>query len=350
MMLSPGFEHHAQLSAENAISQTNYSFHSERKSLERSMTSVFHLRAMQALETSIRTGSLKAAAEILSITPAAVGQRIKSLEDYLGIELIVRARSGIRPTRELETALSHLSAAFRELNTVSEILDFQRVQEIHIVADSDWAELWLAPRLSSFRAAHPNILFCINGVGDVPLRLGAADCEVWFGETKGRSTERALFRDYLLPIGSPENTKRILKLPNAQRLEGFPLLHLDCYKPDPKAIGWPEWIAAYGHRQTAPERGIRYRQVAHALEAVYSDAGIIICGLGLVEEKLAQGKLALPFPLAEGAWTEQRYRMSFSEAAIRRSQIMQFSEWLFSESKLAEAQVTKKISSQRRIR
>jgi LysR family transcriptional regulator, glycine cleavage system transcriptional activator len=236
------------------------------------------------------------------------------------------------------------------LNTVSEILDFQRVQEIHIVADSDWAELWLAPKLSTFRAAHPNILFCINGVGDVPMRLGAADCEVWFGETKGRSTERALFRDYLLPIGSPENTKRILKLPDTQRLEGFPLLHLDCYKPDPKAIGWPEWIAAYGHRQTAPERGIRYRQVAHALEAVYSNAGIIICGLGLVEAKVAQGKLALPFPLVEGAWTEQRYRLSFSETAMRRSQIIQFSAWLLSESKLAEARTIKKLNSKNRRR
>ena len=37
-----------------------------------------HLRSLQAVELALRVGSLKGAAEILAITPAAVGQRIKS--------------------------------------------------------------------------------------------------------------------------------------------------------------------------------------------------------------------------------------------------------------------------------
>ena len=96
------------------------------------MPAATHLRALQALELAISRGSLKAAAAELAITPAAVGQRIKALEDYLGFDLLVRGRSGIRPTRELESAMAHLSAAFRELDTVLRILDFQRVNEIHV--------------------------------------------------------------------------------------------------------------------------------------------------------------------------------------------------------------------------
>ena len=68
------------------------------------MAAVNHLRALQALELAIRKGSLKAAAVELSITPAALGQRIRALEDYLGFDLLVRGRSGIRPTKELEAA------------------------------------------------------------------------------------------------------------------------------------------------------------------------------------------------------------------------------------------------------
>lgn len=297
----------------------------------------YHLRALQALEAAVRLGSLKAAGDMLSITPAAVGQRIKSLEDYLGFELMVRTRAGIRPTRELDAALAHLKTAFREMDTVSQILDFQRVQEIHIVADSDWAELWLMPRLQSFKRLHPNILFCVNGVGDVPLRLGASDCEVWFGETRGRPHEYALFRDYLVPAGSPENVTRIGKLPSAEQLEGFPLLHLDCYRPDASAMDWPQWIARFGHRKIAPGRGIRYRQIVHALEAVYSDAGLIICGLALAQEKLQQKKLALPFPIAQGAWTEQPYRLSFNDMAMRRLQVAPFRDWLLKECEATEA-------------
>jgi LysR family transcriptional regulator, glycine cleavage system transcriptional activator len=304
-----------------------------------------HLKSLQALELAVRTGSLKAAAEILSITPAAAGQRIKALEDYLGVDLIVRGRSGIRPTRELEKAQSHLNAAFRELATVASILDFQRIHEIHIIADSDWAELWLEPRLAAFKAENPNIMFCVNGVGDVPVRLGAADCEIWFGAPRGRAFESPLFADYLVPVSSPDNTLRISKLPNDERLEGFPLLHLDCYRSDPHALGWPQWIEKFGHRKTAPERGIRYRQVVNALEAVYSDAGLIVCGLGLVLGKLAQGKVSLPFPISEGAWASQTYRVSFNELSMRRSQLAQFSDWLAKESNATETELRNRASA-----
>ena len=307
------------------------------------MPNLVHLKSLQALELAVRKGSLKAAADELAITPAAVGQRIKALEDYLGCDLLVRGRSGIRPTGGLEVAMAHLSAAFRELETAVGILGMQLVQEIHIVADSDWAELWLRPRLQDFKSIHPNTLFCVNGVGDVPLRMGSADCEIWFGKPNDPSHECELFRDYLLPVSSPANTVRISALPKPRRLEDFPLLHLDCYKPDPKAVGWPEWIKMHGYRSTAPGRGIRYQHIAHALEAVYADAGLIVCGLALVKEKLETGRLSLPFSLSEGAWTDLAYRARFAEELIQRPQVAQFREWLISEGRKSEAELRRLI-------
>src|SRR5215472_13330224 len=96
-----------------------------------------HLRSFQALELALRTGSLQAAAEALWVTPAAVGQRIKALEDYLGIDLLVRGRSGLKPTPELSGALGHLRAAFEELDTVANLLNLQRGDQIHVAATSD---------------------------------------------------------------------------------------------------------------------------------------------------------------------------------------------------------------------
>lgn len=291
-----------------------------------------HLRALQAVELAIRKGSLKAAAGELAITPAALGQRIKALEDYLGLDLLVRGRSGIRATPELEAAIAHLRAGFRELDTVCRILDFQRVHEVHITADSDWAELWLKPRIERFRNDHPNTLFCINGVGDVPVRLGQADCEIWFGAGRGDAEEALLFHDYLLPVSSPENTERVSSQPKGASLEGFPLLHLDCYTFDAGAIGWQEWISQYGYRKTAPGRGIRYQKVMHALEAVYANAGLIVCGLALIEDKIDDGTLSQPFPIAQGEWSKNAYRASFRESALRRTNIEQFREWLLAEA------------------
>src|SRR5580658_4156912 len=173
------------------------------------MTATSHLRSLQALELAIRTGSLRAAADALAITPAAVGQRVKALEDYLGIDLLTRGRSGLRPAPSLHAALPHLSAAFRELEAAATLLDLQRGSEIHIAAVSDFADLWLKPRIGAFRAEHPNTLFCINGEGEAPLRLGLVDCEITFGPVAGGDL---LFRDYVAPISSPENTTRIARL------------------------------------------------------------------------------------------------------------------------------------------
>lgn len=306
---------------------------------------VAHLKSLQALELAVRTGSLKAAAEHLGITPAAAGQRIKALEDYLGLDLLVRGRSGIRPTRELSAALAHLSAAFREMETVGRILDFQRIHEIHIVADTDWAELWLKPRLAVFTAENPNILFCINGVGDIPMRLGQADCEVWFGAPGGGHGEDELFRDYLLPVASPENTKRFSGVASAQGLEGLPLLHLDCYRGDPASIGWPQWTNRFGYRGIAAERGVRYRRVVQALEAVYSDVGLLICGLALAQTQLENGKLSLPFPVSQGAWTGHAYRATFRESAMRRVQVGRFRSWLLGMSGETAAYLQRQVAA-----
>jgi len=68
---------------------------------------------------AIRLGSLRDAAEQLGITPAAVGQRIRSLEDYLGTDLLVRGRSGLKPTADMHPALSDLKAAFAALDRVT---------------------------------------------------------------------------------------------------------------------------------------------------------------------------------------------------------------------------------------
>ena len=63
------------------------------------MVAPSHLKSLQALELSVRHASFTLAADELGITPAAVGQRVKVLEDYLGIELLVRGRRVSGPRR-----------------------------------------------------------------------------------------------------------------------------------------------------------------------------------------------------------------------------------------------------------
>jgi LysR family glycine cleavage system transcriptional activator len=293
------------------------------------MVATSHLKSLQALELAVRMRSLKAAADALSITPAAVGQRVKVLEDYLGVDLLVRGRSGLKPTPALAAALSNLEIAFRELEAVASILDLQRGHEIHIAAASDFAELWLKPRIGAFKRAHPNVLFCINGEGDAPLRIGQVDCEIRFGAR--REGADLLFRDYILPISSAENTKRLSKLPKRERLEGFPLLHLDFYKDDASAPNWSVWIERNKLQRTAPERGMRFQRISSVIEAVRANAGLTICGLALVSELIENGELSLPFSIRAGVLTQHAFEARFRHDALARPQVKRFRDWLLEE-------------------
>jgi LysR family transcriptional regulator, glycine cleavage system transcriptional activator len=290
-----------------------------------------HLKSLQALEIAVRLGSLKQAADVLAITPAAVGQRVKALEDYLGMDLLERGRSGLRPTLQLRIAMPHLSAAFRELDAVADALDLQRVHEIYIAAPSDFAELWLKPRLPGFRSAHPNIRFCINGEGDAPMRIGPVDCQVGFGPPLDEPSADLLFHDYVVPISSHENTNRIAALKRRERLEGFPLLHLDFYRNDPAAPSWSSWIKGRKLKRTAPERGIRFQRITAVLEAVFADAGLTLCGLALISDLVDAKRLSLPFPISAGAWTSHVFQSRFRSDALARPQVRRFRNWLVEE-------------------
>ena len=295
-----------------------------------------HLRSLQALELALRTGSLKGAASQLAITPAAVGQRVKALEDYLGVDLVVRGRSGLQPTLELIGALPHLQTAFRELAQAADLLELQRGQQIRIAAVSDIVELWLALRLPAFRSQHPKIEIEINGVGEMPRRLSAADCEIFFGPVGSTSLPddrrgELLFHDYVLPITSPANDRRVAALGGPTRLEGFPLLHVDFYRDDQTAPKWPEWLGTQGLTRTAPERGIRFQRIAPAMDAVMANSGFAMCGIALLREEIDAGRLSLPFSVQCGRRTAYAFQVRFRADTLQRPQLRRFRQWLLDE-------------------
>ena len=296
-----------------------------------------HLKALQALELAVREGSLKAAAKRLGITSAAVGQRIRSLEDYLGTDLLMRGRSGLQPTSVLNQAMADLRIAFEALERVTDTLDFQRVSEVHIVADPDWAELWLLPRLPEFRREHPNLLFCINGSGDVPVRLGSPDLRIECDGTDGE----ILYRDLLVPVTGPDNTRRIAGFDPVLQMEGMPLLHLKAQLEHEDHPGWVDWFAEFGHRESGPDRGVNYPNARLALDAVKQNVGFLVCNLSLVLDDLEQGTIVHPFPLSQHIPAPNPYRLTLRRDVKNRAPVVRFTEWLLAKSRDTQIEIDK---------
>jgi len=70
------------------------------------------LNGLRVLDAAARHLSFTRAADELAVTPAAVGQQIRALEDTLGVVLFRRTTRGLELTPEAEAGLAPLRDGF----------------------------------------------------------------------------------------------------------------------------------------------------------------------------------------------------------------------------------------------
>lgn len=135
-----------------------------------------------ALLTAIDLGNLTRAAEQLGYTQSGLSYIIKALEAELGFPLLVRSRTGVRPTADCLRILPLL----RELHHVSQRLE-QEAADIRGLVTGTVAlavfpcisRFWLPDILRNFAREYPDITISIRECGqeviDASLRDGTID-------------------------------------------------------------------------------------------------------------------------------------------------------------------------------
>ncbi|WP_448582605.1 LysR substrate-binding domain-containing protein [Thermaurantiacus sp.] len=118
--------------------------------------SLLPLNALRVFDAAARTLSFAKAADELAVTPAAVGQQIRALEETLGVILFRRSPKGLELTPEAEAALPALRAGFLGLEeSVETLLSGQAATRLAIAVARGALRHWLAPRLETWLAANP---------------------------------------------------------------------------------------------------------------------------------------------------------------------------------------------------
>lgn len=131
------------------------------------------LNGLRVLDAAARHLSFTRAADELAVTPAAVGQQIRALEDLLGVVLFRRTPKGLELTEEATAGLDAIREGFlRFEDAVQAMQAGQSSQVFTIAAPRDVFAAWLSPRLAAFRAVHPGTRF----------QLAAGDGEIAFTE------------------------------------------------------------------------------------------------------------------------------------------------------------------------
>src|SRR6185437_11494088 len=113
---------------------------------------------LTAFAAIVEHGSFARAAAQLGISPSALSQTIRSLEERVGIRLLNRTTRSVSPTEAGSRLISRLGPALKELDAA--VLDVGSLAAgpaglLRINVPRVAAMLRVAPVLARFQAAHP---------------------------------------------------------------------------------------------------------------------------------------------------------------------------------------------------
>ena len=120
------------------------------------------LNALRVFDAAARHLSFTRAADELAVTPAAVGQQIRALEDVLGVVLFRRTSKGLELTPEGEAGLDPLREGFMRFEeSVAAMQAGQASDRYTIAVPREFYAEWLAPRLAVFQAGTPGVQYIL---------------------------------------------------------------------------------------------------------------------------------------------------------------------------------------------
>lgn len=139
------------------------------------------LNGLRVLDAAARHLSFTRAADELAVTPAAVGQQIRALEDTLGAVLFRRTPKGLELTPEGEAGLVDLRRGFLSFEeSVRAMQAGQSSKSLTIAAPRDLTAKWLLPRLEAYRSTDPELRFALvatdSGLDFTEANLDLAIC------------------------------------------------------------------------------------------------------------------------------------------------------------------------------
>ncbi len=284
------------------------------------------LNAIRAFEVVARRLSITVAAEELHVTPGAVSRQIRTLEDALGIPLLVRGHRQIALTRAGEEYYRAVTKSMDGLREATVRLTRRtRRTQLKVRAYTTFAMRWLIPRLSSFHAANKSIEVLLTASLDpVDFRREDIDGAIRLGDGKwnGANAYR-LVSNILVPVCSPSVSKTVRSAADLQRQV---LLH-SIARPD----DWACWLAAAKvDRQVDARSGMTYQSSAMAYAAALEGQGFAIAQRFLVEDDLASGKLVAPFRKAVDMGDFTYYLVTPADRAESAS-MATFRKWLLAQ-------------------
>ena len=300
------------------------------------MKSPVHLNALRAFEASARHQSFSAAAEELHVTPAAVGQLVRALEDWLGTPLFHRSSSGrarLVPTETAERALGDIRAGFDRLAIgLDRLRDGSMSGVLTVTVSPAFAAKWLLPRIDKFQSMCPDtdvrLETSLKSVDFVTQRV---DIGVRYGNGSWPGlTAVKLLDEEVYPVCSPKLLLERGRLAKPKDLVKETLIHDLSMDGNAGFPTWDAWMEKAGVSNGATKRGMKINNSASVLQAAVDGHGVALARSVMAHDDLAAGRLIRLFPQIEFV-SPLAYFIVHRTECSGLPRLAAFKEWLLKE-------------------
>lgn len=300
------------------------------------MSAPSYLNALKAFEASARHQSFSAAGNELNVSSAAVGQLVRTLEDWLGVPLFTRTASGrqrIIPTEAAIIALPDIQAGFDSLSLgLSKMKEASSQTSLKITVSPAFASKWLLPRIESFSSQEPDTDLLLDTNQrladfvaqriDVGVRYGSGN---WPGLVSEKLMEEALF-----PVCSPAFLGR-RRIQTAVDLLKHPLIHDMTGDSSTGYVTWESWFPFAGVPDASVERGHRINNSASVLQAAVDGQGIALARSVMACDDVKSGRLIRLLPTLTVV-SPLSYYVVYRRECITKPRLISFLAWLRTEA------------------
>ncbi|MBI3479612.1 MAG: transcriptional regulator GcvA [Nitrosomonadales bacterium] len=286
------------------------------------------LNALRFFEAAARHRSFVRAAEELHVTPAAVSQQIKLLEDYLGVALFKRGKV-LALSESASDVLPLVSEAFDQLErAILKINTGNSAGPLIVSTPPAFAARWLVPRMDDFHARHPDVEihllatrrlvdFSVEDV-DVAIRFGT----VFHPEL---NVER-LLSETILVVATPELAASIR---TPADLSSVNLIEDDCHIMRGDFSEWETLLATLGVVNT-PLKIRRFSDAELSIQAAINGLGITLAWGSLVANDLKAGRLVRI--LDHAIPTDLGFHLVMPKNRTLLAKVTAFRTWLFEQT------------------
>ena len=302
-----------------------------------------------ALEAAVRLGAMTAAALELNLTQSAISHRIRRLERFFAVPLLIRSQGSLLPTMAGKAVLENLAQVLDGLADMRvRCQSAQNSDRLRVGVGAALTDLWLGRRLSAYAASHPDIAIELVVMdNEAPERATDVDVRIlWVTKSEARKSaiQQPLFREHVFPVCSPALLPSGYRAGDSSVLTRVPLLHkvTSAYQAGDEWFwaNWFERLALAGK----PKEAMRFSAIGPSIAAAIGGAGAVLGRSMLVHDALKDGRLVRMLPVREARLCGKVHVVRWPARLIGDFRVKAFAQWI-----VGQAEVTGKDATSSQV-